>query len=122
MDFRWQHADISGIPCLVLERAGAGKRRRWLAGKAKQNYQCDKTSNGNHRHFSCFELSEFALGLAQYLDAFFQENALVARQPLAVADILNDRYRVTGREGMSEGFVEPLICKFPIRILHSKLR
>jgi hypothetical protein len=41
---------------------------------------------------------------------------------LAAADILNDRYRVTGREGMSEGFVESLICKFPIGILHSWFR
>ena len=40
---------------------------------------------------------------------------------LAAADILNDRNRVTGREGMSEGLVEPLICKFPIRILRSWL-
>jgi hypothetical protein len=41
---------------------------------------------------------------------------------LSAADILNDRYRVTGREGMPEGFVESLICKFPIRILHPRFR
>src|ERR1700712_4060945 len=104
MDFRRQYADISGIPCFVLEGARAGKRRRWLAKKAEQNRQCDETSNHDHRHLSRFEFSEFALGRK----SGFRRWATMQIQPMKVSastlmqlvatDILNDRYRVTGRE------------------------
>ncbi|UPK08514.1 hypothetical protein [Bradyrhizobium sp. 170] len=44
-----QCVDISGIPDLFLERAGARKRRRQHAGKAEQNHQGKKADNSSHR-------------------------------------------------------------------------
>ena len=41
---------------------------------------------------------------------------------LALANILNNRKCITGREGLSEGFVEPVIRKLPFRTLHSRFR
>jgi hypothetical protein len=48
-DLRRQCVDISRIPHLFLERAGARKRRRQRAGKAEQNRQGDKAGNCTHR-------------------------------------------------------------------------
>jgi hypothetical protein len=48
--------------------------------------------------------------------------ACVTVMQSATANILNDRQRVTGREGLSERVVESFICKFPILALHSLFR
>jgi hypothetical protein len=32
---------------------------------------------------------------------------------LPTANILSNRKRVTGRKGVSEGFIEAFVCKFP---------
>ena len=44
-----QCVDVSGIPNLFLERAGARKRWRQHAGKTEQNRQGDKAGNYRHR-------------------------------------------------------------------------
>jgi hypothetical protein len=41
---------------------------------------------------------------------------------LATASGLNNGYRITGREGLPEGFIEPVICKLPFRSWHLWLR